>query len=132
MGSAVMFTARGHPNILATHHRTFEFTKDAACTPRGDCIVGVAADFTLEQLKPLLNAERVRFDISCSGIREVVHAVPNPEFSHPSELVVRIGAFTSDRTFAVRADKSAADFSPEFRAALHNPATRIEMTITPE
>lgn len=128
----VTFTAYGHPNIRAMHDRTFEFTKERACTPRGDCIVGVAADFTLAQLKPLLKADTLRFEISCNGISEVVHATPNQVFSDAHELVVRIGEFASARTFATRADKSSAQFSPALRTALQIPGTKIKIDITQE
>lgn len=128
----VRFTARGHPNILATHNRTFEFTKDPMCTPRGDCVVGVAANFSLEQLKPLLRNKRIEIALECDGIREIAHVDVNPAFCHPTEFVVRMGEFRSDRTFAVRADKAAADFSAEFRRALRNPDARITVTLRAE
>ncbi|HIG98004.1 TPA: DUF371 domain-containing protein, partial [Candidatus Woesearchaeota archaeon] len=42
-----IFTAHGHPNILATHRTTLEITKDSELTTRGNCVVAVAADFSL-------------------------------------------------------------------------------------
>ncbi|MEM2907042.1 MAG: DUF371 domain-containing protein, partial [Candidatus Odinarchaeota archaeon] len=36
-------TARGHPNITATHKTTFEFTKEESITIKATCIVGVKA-----------------------------------------------------------------------------------------
>ena len=126
----VTFTARGHPNIHAAHDRTFEFTKEEHCTPQGDCIVGVSATFTCEQLKPLLRAAQIKITMRCGALEEVVSAVPNPDFAHPSEFVVRIGEFSSDRTFAIRANKAASDFSPAFRTALRDSAAMITVTIT--
>ena len=41
------FTAYGHKNILATHKTTIEFTKDKELSLKGNCIVGVRADFDL-------------------------------------------------------------------------------------
>jgi hypothetical protein len=35
--------ARGHKKIRGTHRTTFEFTKEAHLTERGDCIIGVRA-----------------------------------------------------------------------------------------
>ena len=45
------FHAYGHPNILATHKTTLEFTKDSELSLKGDCIVGVKADFDLNEIK---------------------------------------------------------------------------------
>ncbi|HLC66878.1 MAG TPA: DUF371 domain-containing protein [Candidatus Nanoarchaeia archaeon] len=121
------FSAFGHPNIRASHPRTFEFTKDPECTPEGDCIVGVAADFDTAAVQKFRGAIVLRID--CGTQREVVHAEVNPLFSHPSELVVRIGEFASDRTFAIRADKAAAQFSTPFKAELRQPNVKITVTI---
>ena len=45
------FFAYGHKNILATHKTTIEFTKDRELSLRGNCILGVNADFNLIELK---------------------------------------------------------------------------------
>ena len=39
------FSARGHENIRGVHKTTFEFTKEKELTLKGDCIIGVNADF---------------------------------------------------------------------------------------
>ena len=51
------FTAWGHPGIKATHRTTLMLTKDADCTARGDCIIGVRADFDPGQLRELVKQE---------------------------------------------------------------------------
>jgi len=40
----VTIRCRGHPCVTALHPTTLEITRDTGLTPRGDCIVGVAAD----------------------------------------------------------------------------------------
>ena len=45
------FHAFGHKNLLGTHKNTLEFTKDKNLTLKGDCIVGVNADFDAGELK---------------------------------------------------------------------------------
>ena len=47
------FTCYGHENIKAKHKTTLEFTKDTEMGLKGDCIVGVNADFSLDKLKKL-------------------------------------------------------------------------------
>lgn len=130
--SAISFTAKGHPNIQATHPRTFEFTREDHCTLRGDCIVGVSANFSLDSFRPILTCKRVRITMRCGDFMETTHAEVNPEFTDPKEFVVRIGEFISARTFATRADMSAVEFSPQFRLAIRDPESVITITITPE
>ncbi len=48
------FNAYGHPNILATHKTTLEFTKDKEVSLRGDCIIGINSDFDLGKLKDFI------------------------------------------------------------------------------
>ena len=48
------FHAYGHKNILGTHKATLEFTKDEEVSLKGDCIVGVNADFELKDLKEFI------------------------------------------------------------------------------
>lgn len=124
----VHFTAKGYKNILATHPTTFEFTKDSAITLEGDCIVGVAADFSVSELRPLLGKD-VRIIIECAGEREEVHAHTNTKFNDERELVVRLGEFSSPRTFAVRADKAAKHFSAKMRTVMQQTGAKITVTI---
>jgi len=105
------FSIYGHENILSTHKKTFEFTKESELTKNGDCIVGVKADFELEKLKPFLKFDKVKITIEAGGIKEEIIAIPNKSFDDSHELVVRIGDFDSKRTFAVRADKASSDLS---------------------
>ncbi len=39
------FSCYGHPNIKATHVKTLEITKDDGLSERGDCIIGIKADW---------------------------------------------------------------------------------------
>ena len=48
------FSCYGHENIIAKHKTTLEFTKDSELSSEGDCIVGVKADFSLEEVKKFI------------------------------------------------------------------------------
>jgi hypothetical protein len=48
-----IFHCFGHENIRARHGKTIEFSKDCELTARGDCIIGVRADFELAAVKKL-------------------------------------------------------------------------------
>lgn len=114
------FTIHGHKNILSTHKRTVEFTKASELTKKGDCIVGVRAGFSLLQLQKFLNLKRVRIVIEADNIRDSITAAPNKNFSSGRELIIRLGDFDSERTFAVRADKSSNELKRELVEALRN------------
>lgn len=129
------FHAYGHPNILATHKTTLEFIEDEELSLKGDCIVGVKADFDLEKLKQFIKTIKNRrflghrkFEkfssetkknrikiiietISKPKIKEKIFAQLNPDFNSNKELVIRKTNFISKRTFAIKANKAAFELN---------------------
>jgi|SRR3989344_2149235 len=111
------FSAHGHPNILATHKTTIEFTKDKELSKEGNCIVGVNSDFDLESLKKFINKKislgkkSIKIIIKINDIKEEINAELNPDFDDDKEMVIRKSDFASKRTFAIRADKGAFDLA---------------------
>lgn len=112
------FYAYGHPNILATHKTTLEFTKDKEITSRGDCIIGVNADFYLNKIKNFIKktkSKKVSIIIQTISknkkINEKIHAEINPNFNSDKELVIRKTDFISERTFAINANKAAFEIN---------------------
>ncbi|MBN2454646.1 DUF371 domain-containing protein [Candidatus Woesearchaeota archaeon] len=112
------FSAKGHKNILATHASTIEFTKDSELTLEGDCIAAVEADFSLEELQKFLKYGKIRVIIEAGSEKEEITAVPNPSFSSSKEMVIRKSDFTSERTFAIRANRAASDLGRGLADAL--------------
>ena len=112
------FSISGHKNVLATHRTTLEFTKDSHLTLRGDCIVGISAGFSEEELKGFLGMQKLKITITAGGFSDTVNSVPNAKFSSGREMVIRVGDVDSERTFAVRADKAAAGLNRRLVAAL--------------
>ena len=127
------FKVYGHENITARHKTTLEFTKDRDLSLKGDCIVGVRADFDLISLKKFiktLKSGKIRIIIESkldkSGsviksalkkinykkiIKEEINAEINPDFNINDELVIRKTDFISERTFAIKADKAAFELN---------------------
>ncbi len=125
------FTAWGHKNITAKHKRTLEFTKDNELSLEGDCILGVTSNFSLYDLKELIKeGEKLKMVITVGDISDEVIFDGNPEFNDEREIVVRIGDFSSDRTFGVKADKACADLKKELVEKLRNPDQKIDVLIT--
>jgi hypothetical protein len=109
-------TAKGHPNVSATHKNTIEITREDFLTPRGDCIIGIGADKACSDLSkkfllPLRKGKKIRIALECNGKKDVVTARGSPllELTDNKSLVIRKSSFTCPRTLCIHADKAAAD-----------------------
>ena len=127
------FKAQGHPNILATHRTTLEITKDSELTKKGDCIIAVGADFSLQLIKELVgscqNGDKIGLIIEAAGMKENIVAVVNKKFSSDKEIVLRKGSFTSERTLGISADKAAAGLDRELVEKLKSTDCAVSVTI---
>ena len=129
------FNAYGHPNILATHKTTLEFTKDKEVSLKGDCIVGVNADFELKKLKKFIQKSKNKKititieTISNKKIKEKINAELNPSFNSSKEFVIRKTNFVSERTFAIRANKAAYDLDKDLINYLKERSNKIILII---
>jgi hypothetical protein len=136
----IVFSARGHENIEATHRTTFEVTKETTLTKQGDCIIAVestkaAADLPFE-FKEAARKEgaQITVTIETGELKEIVKAKGSPQlkFMHPTDLVVRKSGYVCGRTLAIRADKAASDFSRELVEKLKDPSQEITVTLAVE
>jgi hypothetical protein len=128
----------GHENIRATHRTTLEFTKEKHLSKKGDCIIAVAADKALADLNPRFKESlrkpnaKLTILIEANGIADQVqaHGAHQLILSHPTDAVIRESDYVSDRTLAVRADKTANDLSRELVQKLKNPQQKVKITLT--
>lgn len=124
------FKAKGHENILATHKRTLEFTKDKNLSLDGDCIVGVGADFSLDELKGLIaRHKQLCMRIEAGGVSDETVFTANPSFDSEREIVLRMSEFGSDRTLGFRAGKSAAQLDRKLVEKLQDPGREVKVEI---
>lgn len=111
------FIAYGHENVTALHKSTFEITTDKTLTLKGDCIIGVNSDTTLndfpEQLKNIIKTDNKKIELiletdnfidSISG-----YGSSNLTLNHPSDMVCRKSDFTCSRTLMINCNKAAKD-----------------------
>ncbi|MGD6806322.1 MAG: DUF371 domain-containing protein [Candidatus Bathyarchaeia archaeon] len=132
--------AWGHPNIQASHPTTIMLTKERMVTQRGDCIVAVDADKSVADLSPEFKRAlkqpnaKVTIELEVDGQVGQITAYGSPDLtlSHPNDLVIRKSEFTSDRTLAVKADKSSGELSRSVVEKLRNPKQQVTMTLTVE
>jgi uncharacterized protein len=125
------FFCYGHKNILATHQKTLEFTKDRDLSKRGDCIVGVNADFELDKIKEIaLKNETIRITILTDGLKEEIISKVNRDFDSEHEIVLRKSEFLSARTLGTRADKASSDLNKELVNKMKDEKCKIQVTIS--
>jgi len=130
--------AYGHENIQATHESTFEITKEAQISKRGNCVIAVSADKAVADLRPEFK-ENLRKEnakttmlIEAGEVVEVVNALGNPRLilTHPTDMVVRKSNYVCSRTLAIRADKAACDLSRKLVEKLKNPKQKVKIILT--
>lgn len=129
--------ANGHKNIAATHLTTLEITKEEHLSRRGDCIIAVAADKSLndlsEEFKECLrkSSAKLTLTIKANEITAQINAYGSPKLTltHPSEMVVRKSSYIDDRTLAINADKAAADLPRKLVEKLRNPKQKARIIL---
>ncbi|MDH5481608.1 MAG: DUF371 domain-containing protein [Candidatus Bathyarchaeota archaeon] len=132
--------AYGHENIQATHKTTFEITKDAVLSKKGDCIIAASADKALVDLssefKKSLCKEKAKLTIlvEAGGIMEVISAYGDPRMilTHPTDMVVRKSNHICGRTLAIQATKAANDFSRRLVEKLRSSKQKVKITLVVE
>ena len=129
--------ARGHEKIQAIHPTTLMFTKEKHLSETGDCIIAVAADRALMDLSPEFKKtiresnSKIKIIIEAGEIVEEIIAYGSSklEFTNKVDVVIRKSEFISDRTLAVRADKSSKDLSRELIDKLRNHRQKVKIIL---
>jgi hypothetical protein len=115
--------------MLGTHPTTFEFTKDKDLTLRGNCIIGVDADFRRSEVRALLGHDMLRIRMDVSGEKDEVLCRPNRGFDDDHEIVVRLGVFDSTRTLGVDADKASKHLNRKMMELMKDPLNVMRVEI---
>jgi hypothetical protein len=129
--------ATGHTNIQAVHPTTLMFTKEMHLSESGDCIIAVAADKATTDLSPeFKNALRepnakLTIIIEAGELTEQITAYGSPKLSltNAVDIVIRKSDYKSDRTLAIKADKSSKDLTIEFIDKLRNDKQIVKITL---
>ncbi len=128
----ITFACYGHKNILGTHRNTLEFTHDKELTLKGDCIIGIQANYQLEDFQHLkhLQGKKIKIIIEVDNLSDEIIAEYHPSFHHEHEMVFRTSAFTDKRTFAINANKAAINLNRDLIKKMENPQQEMRVTIT--
>ncbi|KYK38810.1 MAG: DUF371 domain-containing protein [Theionarchaea archaeon] len=122
-----VFHCYGHENIRATHYKTIEFTRDSHLTVKGDCIIGVKADFDASELKKLKG--KVRITVEVNRLKDTFKAVINPYFDNEEEIVFRKSTYSSKRTLGHKLNRGANRLERSIVELMQNPHTVMKVTI---
>lgn len=130
----------GHENIRSNHQKTIEITKESHLTPRGDCIIGVNAQFSCsdlpQELKNRLRTpnSKIMFSIKVGHEDFVLmgRGHPNLILTHTKDVVIRKSDFICPRTLAVKCDKASDLLPRDMVKQLQDPKTIGIFTITVE
>ena len=106
---------KGHPNVLATHPRTIEITKDNYLTKEGDCIVGINANKACNDINPKLRSLitqdniPIKFEIIVGNLSFEIIGRGNSKLtlSNAHDLVIRTSNYISTRTVSINCNKAA-------------------------
>lgn len=128
-GKPVTIRCKGHPNIRASHAKTFELTRDPSITAAGTCIIGVEAEYDEAALLSLRGP--VRIDLRCGTHADSATARLNPKYTAGAPLIFRRMPTPEPRTFCIGADKGSHQLDRDLIAALQQPGAELEVTITP-
>jgi hypothetical protein len=134
------FTARGHPNIRATHEKTIEVTKDSHLTTEGDCIAATEAEKGLTDLSEDMKKAAKNPNSSISLTLRIGERVfttlgrgdPGLTWQHPTDMVARMSGYICSRTLMIHANKATIHMPRSFVQILKDPNTVVFVTVSVE
>jgi len=130
-------TAKGHTNIQATHSSTFEITLDSHLSRQGDCIIGVEASHSAQDINNILGTalrspdSQIHTYLSVGEISEIIQGWGSPKLilSEETSIVWRTSDFVDTRTVAIQCDKAAKNLNRALIALLQNPDSTLQVTL---
>ena len=113
------------------------FTKEKHLSKTGDCIVAVGAEKAVTDLSFEFKEElkkpnaKLTMIIEADGSTQQINASGAPKLvlTNTIDMVIRKSNYISDRTLAIRADKSSIDLPRDFVEKLKNPQQKIKITL---
>jgi len=126
-GGIVTITARGHPNIKASHENTLELTRDETVTQAGTCIIGVGGHWPEKDLLNLKGG--VRITVRCGEAEDVLTARMNPTNILGDPFIIRRHPEPQPRSLCIGATKGSSALNRTLIAALRAPESQLEMVI---
>lgn len=130
----------GHKNIRSTHKNTIEITKDEHLTTNGDCIIGVNANYSCNDL-PISLKNKLRNSFSIITVTIIVNNISfhivgsgnqSLSFTDKNDIVLRKSNYVCPRTLAINCNKASLSIPRIMIKSLQNPTTRGKFIISVE
>lgn len=122
------FVGRGHPNVRATHAKTFELTPASDITQRATCVIAV--DVRTADATPCAGPVTVTVRVG-EGPPHVLNARANSAWLAGSTAVFRRSPLQLPDTYATCADTAAAELPRTLIAAARSADTTVTVDIEP-
>jgi hypothetical protein len=130
----------GHPNVQSLHPRTIEITKDKDLSLNGDCIIGVSANKSCNDLglelkeKIKKNHSFIEIEIIVEPYKFIIKGSGNEKLSllNHDDIVLRKSNFICDRTLSINCNFSSLEIPREIINSLKNPNKKGIMLIKVE
>ena len=126
--------AYGHENILCSHKRTIEITKDKDLTKKGNCIIGINASKACHDLEPklkeaIINENKIKVILEVDNKKDYFYGFGNKNLTLLSkkDMVFRKSEFISDRTVLINCTKSSNNLKQELIEALRYPRKQLSI-----
>jgi len=122
----------GHPNVLATHQKSIEITKDDYLTPEGNCIIGIKANKACSnlnsELQNLIKNDNIPIKVELI-VGDIIFRIngfgnKNLTLKHQNDIVIRTSNFYCSRTAVVKSDKASIHIPREIISKLKYPTTK--------
>ena len=122
------FFANGHENVTSKHKSTFEITTDKNLTLKGDCIIGLNSDITLNDLPEKLkkqiqtDKQKIQLILETKNAKDIIIGEGSSDLTlnHLTDMVCRKSNFTCSRTLMINCDKAAKDLNSNLIKDLSN------------
>lgn len=129
-------SAYGHENILCTHNTTIELTKDDFVSKKGNCILGIKAskscnDLNSELKNQIINAKtKIKVSIRAGSLTDCFYGVGNKNLTllNKKDIVFRKSEFICDRTILIKCTKSSSDLNRKLINKLKSTSTKFYIT----
>lgn len=133
-------TFHGHPNVLSSHKKSIEITRNHDLSLRGDCIIGVRSNKGCSHLSEQLRRAIIRDEAKISieiivgdlSLKIMGQGSSNLSVQDNSDIVIRKSRFYCPRTLAILCDRAASDIPSSMIRELHHHETKGLFRITVE
>jgi hypothetical protein len=134
LNNELIFTVKGHENIISTHKSTWQITKEEHLTQQGDCIIGVGSKIACIDLpdwlkEHLQNEGKIKIEMKVGELQLVGMAEGHREltFGNKVDMVIRKSTYISPRTVAINSSIVAKDLPWPMIKLLQDPNSILQI-----